>query len=409
MDTTTASTAPRQRALLVNLIFAALAALLAGTVAVNLQPGFDDSAQYRQAARNIVQLGDPYATTAPGDWTIPPYPNPPLLAYLLVPALPLGEDGGRGLWFALNLAAWAAFLWLCLRVAAPAWARRHWGPLAAALALSPPTYLCLLYGQLGIMLALLLVASFALAGRRPAASGAALALAAALKLYPGLVGFHFLLRGPRHVLGWAAGAGLAMLAAPTLFHGLAPYRTYVTKVLLSGFYPYAAEFNVSLMGLFRRLFTAAGHFDALADAPPLALGLTLVVSLLVLGVCLWAARTPGDDGALLAFALWFTASLLLSPINGYYNLAALAFPGLVIARELERTPSRGLSAAAVLATVLICLPPGWYESWPGLRPALERGWGLALLVPPIYGLCGYVAILAALAARRRPTISGILP
>lgn len=408
MDTTSAAAAPRQRALLVNLIFAALAAFLLGTVAVNLQSSFDDSAQYRQAARNIVLAGDPYATTVPGDWTNAPYPNPPLLAYLLVPTLPLGDGGGRLFWFSLNLAAWVALLWLSLRVAGPVWARRYWGPLAAALALSPPTYLCLLYGQLGLMLALLLLTAYALAQRRPAASGAALALAAALKLYPGLVGLHFLLRGPRRVLGWAAGAGLALLAVPVLFHGLAPYRNYVQKVLLSGFYPYAAEFNVSLMGLFRRLFTATGRFGALADAPVLALALTLAASLLVLGACLWAARTPGEEGALLAFSLWFTASLLLSPINGYYNLAALVFPGLVIARELERAPSRWLRATTALATALLCLPPGWYETWPLLRPRLEQGWGLALLVPPIFGLCGYVAILVALVARRRSGNGGML-
>jgi hypothetical protein len=406
METTSAAAAPRHRTLLVNLIFAACAAFLLGTIGVNLQRGFDDSAQYRQAARNIVATGDAYATTIAGDALATPYPNPPLLAYLLVPILPLGEEGGRLVWFLLNVAAWAVLLWLSLRVAGPPWARRYWGPLAAALALSPPTYLCLLYGQLGIMLGLLLLASFALAPRRPAAAGATLALAVALKLYPGLVGLHFLLRGPRRVLAWATGAGLALLAVPVVFNGFTPYRSYVEKVLLSGFYPYAAEFNVSLLGFWRRLFTATPRFGALADAPALATALTIASALLVLGTCLWAARAPGDEGALLAFSLWFCAALLLSPINGYYNLAALVFPGLVIARELGRAPSLPLHVAAVICTILLCLPPGWYESWPGLR--LDQGWSLVFFVPSLFGLGGYFAILAGLVARRGRGNGGML-
>lgn len=395
------SAASLQVTRLVNAAFALLALYLVASIGLNLDPAFDDSDQYRQAARNLLAAGNPYATTRPHDENATPYPNPPLLAYLLVPLVPLGEAGGRLAWFFLNFAAWVGLLWLSLRVAGLRWAQHYWGPLAFALLLSPPTYICLLYGQLGIMLALLLVAGFALAPRRPAAAGPTLALAAVVKLYPGLPTLYYLLRGPRRVVGWAASVGAALLALPSLFHGLRPYRSYLETVLLSDFYPYAAEFNVSLVGLWRRLLTATPRFEPLADAPALALVATLLSALVLLAICVRATSAPGDLGALLAFSLWLCASLLLAPINGIYNLAGLVLPLLVIARGLQTYPSPGLAASTALATALICVPQEWYRPWPALEAALERGPGLVLLVPPLLGLCGYVAILAVLARRHR--------
>lgn len=376
-----------------------LAALMVAGVALSLSGSLDDSRQYRQAARNLLAVGDPYATTGGADASLPPYPNPPLLAYLLAPTLGLGEDGGRLAWFGLNVVALVALLWLSLRVARPPGARYYWGLLAFAVSISAPAYLCLLLGQLGIMLALLLVASFALAVPRPVGAGATLALAAAIKLYPALPGLFFLLRGPQRVVWWAALCGAGLLALPLLFHGLRPYQSYVETVLLGNFYPYAAPFNVSLTGLWQRLLTPVGRFVPLAVSPDLASLLNLISAGVVLALCVWATRAPGELGRLLAYSMWLCAMLLLSPVNGYYNLVAVLLPLLVIVRALARYPSHGLSAATILATALICVAPGWALSWATALPALDRGWGLLLRVPSLWGLCGYLAILALLVRR----------
>ncbi len=397
-----AAPAPRQRIRrLINLCFAILAALVIVSIGVNLRPGFDDSKQYRQGARNIVATGDAYATTRLQDERYPGYPNPPLLAYLLVPTLPLGEGGGRLAWFYLNLAATVGFFWLTLRIAAPPWVRTFWGPLAFAVVFSPSTYLCLLFGQLGIMLALLLVASFALAQRRSACAGATIALATVIKLYPGLLVLYYLLRGPRRILLWASAIGGVLLLIPVFFHGFQPYQRYYDVVLRGNFYPYAAEFNVSLMGLWYRLFTATARFTALADAPMLASVLTLLTSLATLALCVRCTGTPGELGALLSFSMWMCATLLLSPINGYYNLPVLLFPLLVIARGLSRYPSVALTGGALVATGLISLPSEWYGRWPRLAAFLLHGWGLFGLVPALFGIYGYLAILTVIARRHR--------
>ncbi len=388
--------------LLINLCFAALALLIIASIGFNLGPEHDDSAQYRQAARNLIIAGDPYATTGAGDAEAPPYPNPPLLAYLLLPGVALDADSWRMVWFVLNATALVALYCLSLWIARPPGLRYYWGGLAAAVAVAPPNYLCLLYGQLGIVLALVLVAGFALAERRPALTGGFLALATLIKLYPGLMGIYYLLRGPRRVLLWAALFTVPLLAIPLLFHGLQPYRSYLERVLLSSFYPYAAEFNVSLTGFLRRLLTISGtRFTPLADQPLLANGLTLLVALLILGLCVRGSSSPGPLGALLGFSLWLCASLLLAPVNGYYNLGGLLLPMLVLVRALHRYRSVWLNAAMVLATVLLLLPSEWYRLYPALNAALLRGWGLLFLVPPLFGLLGYLALLAMLAERHR--------
>ncbi len=394
-------TARRRIRRMINLAFACVALFVIGTIGRNLEPSFDDSRQYRQGARNLVETGDPYTTTRLSGSQYLPFPNPPLLAYLLVPTLPLGEEGGRFAWFILNVTAGASLFWLVLRLTGPAWAHHYWGPLALGLAYSPPTYLCLLYGQFGLMLALLLVASFALSTRHTLGAGATLAFATAIKLYPGLPAIYYLVRGPRRVVWWAAAVGALLVLIPLLFHGLRPYQAYVETVLFGTVYPYAAEFNVSLLGFWRRLFTLTSRFTAFADAPTLALTLTVVTAFATLALCGWFTRVPGELGALLAFSMWLCATMLLSPINGYYNLTGLLLPLLVIARSLTHYPSIGLSAGALVSTMLICAPPGWYEGWPELTNFLLHGWGLVALVPGLFGIYGYLAILAVQAYRHQ--------
>ncbi|MFV9506620.1 MAG: glycosyltransferase family 87 protein [Oscillochloridaceae bacterium umkhey_bin13] len=395
--------APSKRLRLwINLIGLGLASLLLATIALNLGPPTDDSRQYRQGARNVLTYGDPYATTFINDWSTPPYPNPPLLAYLLVPTVPLGEAGGRTLWFGLNLMALVALVVISLRIVELPRLKAYWGLLSLVVVLAPPVYLCLLYGQLGIMLTLLLVAGFACAERRPALAGALLAFAAAIKIYPALVGGFYLLRGPRRVVWWAAGFGLLLLAFPILFHGLQPYQSYGERVLFSGFYPYAAEFNVSLMGLARRLFTVSGtRFSPVAELPLLASLLTLLGSLAVVALCVRSSFTPGRLGAQLSFSMWLCATLLLSPINGYYNLAGLIFPLFVLIRALYDNPERHLIGITALATALLALPPGWYRFSDSFDAAIRQGWTMMVLVPPLFGLILYLVVLDRLAARLR--------
>lgn len=382
---------------LANLLAVALAVLMLLSTGANLGNGADDSAQYRQASRNLLRTGDPYATTPSPGPLEPANPNPPLLAYLLVPLAPLPQPAFRLVWYLINCACLLALLALSLRLLADPALSRFWGVIFAGFVFAPPTYLCLALGQLGIMLALLAVTSFALASRHPGKAGAALAFGAALKLYPAFIGLYVLVRGPRRVLWWAAAFGGFFLAIPALLSGLAPYESYLRKVLLGGYYPYPAAFNISLRGLWDRLFTANPYAGPWVDLPVLATGATLLSAALVVGLCLWVRAAPDHLGRLIVFAFWLCALQLLTPLNGYYNLPALLLPCLVLIACLRRYPSLGTLRLLALAVALLYLPPGWSRGFPALDQALRVGPGLLLQAPSLYGVILMALLLLRLA------------
>jgi hypothetical protein len=386
-----------------------LAALWLALVAFTLTPDVDDFKQFWQASVNVRQTGDPYATTP--DCRLDParceeqlgtigYFNPPIFAYLLLPLSLLSQTQGQYLWFGLNCLALAGLVWLSLRLAQAQSARVWWGVLVCGALLAPPTRLSLQLGQLSIALALMLVAGFALAPRRPLAAGGLLALAGMVKLYPFALGAAHLLRRQRRVLLGAAAAVALLLAATLLAYGPLPYQRYLERVLLGNFYPYAAEHNISLFGFWRRLLSTSRYAVPLAHLPALATALAALSSLAVLGLCLRAGRGPDTlRGARLQYSMWLCAMLLLSPVNGYYNLVLLIFPLLALLRELELRPDPRLRNLLALATALVCIPPTWTDGIAPLHHSLHIGWGLLLLTPSLYGLLLYVWLLAKATVR----------
>ena len=370
-----------------------------GLIGLTLMASDNDFAIYWQSARGVLRAGDPYHSAA-GD-AENRFIYPPLFAYLLQPLGLLDARLARFAWFGLSAAMLFGLIALCIRVSGSALAARHWGLVVLGTLLAPPTRVCLQLGQVGILLALLIVAGYALAWRHARVSGGLLALASLFKLYPAFLGLYYVLRGPRRAAWWAAaGVGL-MLGASLLVYGPGPYASYVERLLAGSHHPYGGEFNISLYGLVSRLLVANPYGVALADWPGLARALALVGSAVVLALCWRAGAVPGDElGRLLVFGAWLCGMLVVSPLNGIYNLPLLLLPLLAVVRSLELAPDRGVRAALVLATALVCVPPQWSRWPPPLYEAVHTGWGLALLAPQLYGLLAYFGMCLALAARR---------
>ena len=106
---------PRRPHTLINLGTLALALCWLALVGATLTPTLDDFKQYWQASVNLLQSGDPYATTPePGSAgqtagaaaaAITVYPYPPLLAYLIQPLGRLDHRQGQWIWFGMNCIA----------------------------------------------------------------------------------------------------------------------------------------------------------------------------------------------------------------------------------------------------------------------------------------------------------------
>ena len=382
---------PRSRRMF-NVVCVGIAACWLLFLWVNLASEVDDFGQYWQAGRNLIQTGDAYATTGPAFAHLPadqrpaPYPNPPLLAYLIQPLAWLPHMLARQIWFLLNCVLAIFLVFIVLRLFSNADFVQWWGVVLLLTLLAPTTRLCLQLGQLGLWLAVLSITGYAVYQRHPRIAGALLAFGAFIKLYPGLIALYYLFGWRRAVVAWAVTSGLVLGIGSLLLHGVGPYITYAQRVLFSGFYPYEAEFNISLVGFWRRLLVRSDYGVAITNYPLLATVCVAVCAALLLALCSWLTyrfRASAQQPAL--FSLWLCAMLLLSPVNGYYNLVALLLPILVVLHSLIRQPNRNQRNSLFAALLLLNIPPTWSDAAPWYA-FVHVGWGLLLLTPSFYGI-----------------------
>ncbi len=372
-----------------NLCCALLAVLLLVSYVRDLNSTYSDVQIYLTGAASIASEGHPYGQ---GSGFI----YPPLLAYLLLPFVWIPFATLQLLWFVLSVALLLALVAIACGALLEAELRSWWGVVALLVALAPPTRACLNLGQLGIPIAALVAAPLALR-RYPWGQGTALALGALLKLYPAIFGLLLLRQRMWRAIAGAAMTTLVIVSASLAAYGPRPYTQFIASALdASRRPPVAAEFNVSIYGFWSRLLTVNSFTAPLADLPALALGLTLLsCGALVVGGLL-VARTDQPPAAWArTYSLWSALMLLLSPLNGYYNLMLLLLPTLALVQygHSQRRPGYLLVAAAGVA--LVWVRPGWSGGAAWLLELTHRGWGVLLLALPLYG-----ALIIALALWR---------
>ncbi len=355
------------------------------------------------------ESGDPYArrvqTPIPG-WTIGYqrgiYFYPPLMPYFHYPFTWLPLATARMVWFGLNLAMIGGFFVISLRISGSILARRWWEVAILGLLIAPPTRICLQLGQVGFLIALPLAASFLIRWRQPIVSGILLGLAILFKLFPGMLAVYYFLYRPRRA-AWATGLATVVLAAlPTLQYGLVPYQAFINELRITTDYPYPAEYNISLRAFWERLFLLSDFAIPVVHQPSLAHFLTLATTITVVLLCLLVSRptTPQSDHHM-QFNLWLCAMLLIAPANGYYHMMTLVLPLFSLLRYVEQHQDHTIRNWLIIATALVCIPPGWTRVSPTLYQRLHIGWGTLALTPAFYGLCIYIGMLALLTWRER--------
>jgi alpha-1,2-mannosyltransferase len=341
---------------------------------------------YRGAARLALNGGSLYGGPI---WHWAPFTYPPLAALVFAPMalLPLPVD--ELLLTSFGAIALFAILALALRLptsdpehASPRLHRRSVVlPLAAAAALwLEPITATLGYGQINLLIALLVVGDLA---RRDTArsKGALIGLAAGLKLTP-LIFIPYLLcsRRPRAAtvaIGTFAStvaAGYAALPAATQrFWG---GGLFLDSRRVGGAYVPA---NQSLRGLILRLDPSFGSARLLAVA--------MVFAIVALLLAVRASRR-GDEAV--GFSLCAITGLLVSPVSWTHHWT-LAVPAMLLlgTRVVTRRSTHGI--AAVSAAVLV-----GYSYLPKLmtKPAFAPGrgqsigWTLASSSYVLVGLAG---------------------
>lgn len=298
--------------------------------------------------------------------------HPPSAVLLGIPFAGLRFADAFALWNVLSLAFLVASCAIIVRqlgLPFPLWY------LLPAIALALKCYAFweqMVHGQVNLLLLLLLTGAWA-ADRsgRPHWAGTLVAVATAIKLFPGFLFVYFLLRRE-----WkAVRTGLLALAAITvltaLILGPEAYRSYFLEVL-----PRTSQWrtewgNVSLSGLWCKLFESPMHLrlievQPLVHAPALALlgmSCTLLAVTAILAMAARRLRSVQDWDLL--FSLTIMGMLLVSPITWDHYLLLLILPMAVL---WQRLPRGGMGRKVVVLLLAIL----WIE----VRIVMEHGLSL---------------------------------
>ncbi|SES24439.1 glycosyltransferase 87 family protein [Lentzea albida] len=310
-----------------------------------------------------------------------PFTYPPIAAVLfsLLALVPLGVAI-----FVVAAANLAALTALCLIAASRV---VGWGPKAVAWGLGAaavssifdPLRETLWFGQINLLLGLLVMADCLLERTRWWPRGALIGLAAAIKLTPAFFALFFVARRQWKPVFVSIGSFFAFgLLGALISFGDA--KEYWTHALLDpgrvGRLTYTA--NQSLRGVLARFGLENGA----------QVGVWLVLSLLVVASVWWLASQLGDVEAFFVVAI---GGLLISPVSWGHHWVWIA-PALVL---LARPALRRQWASWAIIAVFAAGPHWWFPN----DNDVERDWAWwQQVVGNLYVFVG-VAVLVTLAVR----------
>ncbi|MEU1194784.1 glycosyltransferase 87 family protein [Streptomyces sp. NPDC005813] len=340
---------------------------------------------YRAEGETVRAGGDLYALRTTEAHL--PTTYPPFAALLFTPLTLLDTTSMRAVATTGNLALLVAFVALSLRLVGHTRVEGAWW-VAAAAVWCEPVWTTLRYGQINLLLAVLVLWDLS---RRPGHrwAGVGIGIAAAIKLTPALFAVFLLVtgvversgRGPagpwlRHARGAAvAFAGATLLAAALLPHDSS--RFWTRMVFEAGRVGLVEDTaNQSLRGLLARLLhtTEPGALWAVAAALTGVLGLAVAVAAELRGLRSWAT---------VACAV---TALLISPVSWSHHWV-WCVPMVLLLATKSRT-------AAVCAALAFCTYSLWWvPHGPGRLELRQNGVELTLSSLYVGAGCAFLALV----------------
>jgi len=397
-------TSPRRPGLALAVVSAGGVAQAAGAAVLAFRRPAVDFATLWAAARDFSLGGSLYkpAEVAANHFGAV-FKVPPFYGMLLLPFTHVELRTALALARSLDVAVFLA----CAAVLA-SWLRPRLGTgvslaaVAVVLGLMQPAFDSIAYGQIDVVLLLLLTLAFlALRAGRPAVVGLTVALAALLKLYPLVLVLFLAARREWKAVAWTAAGLVAIDAVAVAVMGWHEHVVYATEVLprIGGGTGWVE--NQTVNGFLCRLLAGARRpapvHDRMIDL------LTWAIFALVAGAStLVAARRAerGANSAALSFGLFLVVMVLAVPAAWihYETVTILTFLLLVGSAAEPPLPAR-LAFAVSLAFGLIAYGNQWtfYDGSP--RPGLTALW----LSRESFGLMMLWAAAAVTARSRGPS------
>lgn len=330
--------------------------------------------------------------------------NLPILAWLFIPFVPMGEDAAGWVFLALGAAAVVVLTLLLVRLSDAVLHPAVPVSIAVLVALNGPMANSLREGNSTHFVLLMMVTSLLLLRReRDLAAGAVLGVCAIIKLPLLLLLGYFVWRREWSVLSGAALALAGLGAVSLAVFGIATHVAWFTTCVVPFLNGVIPAFNVqSIDGFIMRLDTGASR---LREWDPVARPAVQAIIRLVIMVGLAAAaylafRRPSRNAAVggrlsvrdreVEIAVVMLLAIITSPVSWtHYYIVALVPWALMIGPLLSGAVTKLQRCLIIASMVLVSLPvvdvPEGLAPW--LREALARtvisAWlfgGLALLV-----------------------------
>lgn len=312
---------------------------------------------YYHAGRAFLAGGDPYAVTPPAHPGFR-YIYPPLVLLAVLPhALTGSPAGAYALQTLVNLAtagALAVMLFRGIEDAGIELTRRDRllvGGVAVGSVHSIPV---LVMGQVNLQLALAIAVGARLLTRgRNGPAGVAFALAAAVKLFPAIVGVWLLRLRAWRAVAAAIVTGIGTIAAGAVLFGPELTRTFFTDVL-----PAERQSTVFAGGLDPSVMFVSIRRPLGALLPGASAGVLIGLALALLVPAVLASwRDVGEQtGRLVALLATLLATLSYLPLEPFYYVV-LYYPLIVLLYRLEPGRVRRLFLTGTVALSLVVTYP----------------------------------------------------
>jgi Glycosyltransferase family 87/WD40-like Beta Propeller Repeat len=290
-------------------------------------------------------------------------PNPPLCAVPMLPLALLPALEAKRVWLVLNLGFLALALCTLRRTTQLSWRR-----------LLLFTFLCILplrenflFGQYYVVILLLICAAYYAACRgHRFTSGALLAAAASLKIFPAFFLILFLRkRNWRAAVGLVAG-GIVLAAVSVLIFGWDVHRILLVEILPRAMHgdlvgPYTLRWD-SFTALWHYFFLFEPQLNStpLLNSPMVyAVVQAFVASALIVSFLLAVGEDDGPQSRAWEWATFATLLFLLSSMPSSYHFCVLIFTAIVALQMLLEANRPSVTIAFVLLFALACYPfPG---------------------------------------------------
>jgi hypothetical protein len=189
-------------------------------------------------------------------------------------------------------------------------------------------------------------------------AGVCMGLAAALKLFPVLLGGYLIVRHRRSAV-WFVVTVVTATILPLLWTGWRAVPEFVAQTAgnLSYWETWPAV-TYSFRGVAARMLIGSQWSRAVIHAPNIAAAIALVLSVVLIAIAVYTtvrhARTKGADDLL--FAIWSILLLPLNPLAMGHNGVLLALPIVLIGRVLATDRSPSLKMLWAIGCVLVSIP-----------------------------------------------------